>query len=34
MELHSQEIVDGDTMQVFRCEHCDMLEAVKAEKAA
>jgi hypothetical protein len=33
MVPHSQEIVDGDTMQIFRCKHCGTLEAVKINKA-
>jgi hypothetical protein len=34
MVPHSREILDGDTVQIFRCERCDMLEAVKISKAA
>lgn len=34
MGLHSQEIVDGNTVEIFRCEQCDTLEAMKVERAA
>ena len=34
MVLHSVEVVDGGTVEVFRCELCNTLEAVKIEKAA
>jgi hypothetical protein len=34
MALQSEEVVKGDAMRIFHCEHCNTLAAVKVEKAA
>ena len=34
MVRHAIDTVDGETIEVFRCENCETLEAEKIEKAA